>query len=56
MLVWIMSVSGLHFCAAGENEENGIIGHGETILLIRKEIMPGITLAAAGTGRRLRFE
>ena len=43
-------------CAAGENEENGIIGHGETILLIRKEIMPGITLAAAGTGRRLRFE
>ena len=44
------------FCAAGENEENGIIGHGETILLIRKEIMPGITLAAAGTGRRLRFE
>lgn len=26
------------------------------VLLIRKEIMPGITLAAAGTGRRLRFE
>ena len=25
-------------------------------LLIRKEIMPGITLAAASTGRRLRFE
>lgn len=28
----------------------------EAVLLIRKEIMPGITLAAAGTGRRLRFE
>ncbi len=43
-------------CAAGEKEENGIAGHGEAILLIKKEIMPGITLAAAGTGRRLRFE
>lgn len=49
-------MSGLHFVRPGEKEENGIIGHGETILLIRKEIMPGITLAAAGTGRRLRFE
>ena len=56
MLVWIMSVNGLHFVQPGKNQENGIIGHGETILLIRKEIMPGITLAAAGTGRRLRFE
>ena len=37
-------------CAASEE------GTSASFLLIRKEIAPGITLAAAGTGRRLNFE
>ena len=51
-------------CAAGDmiHEEKRELGQNrlsqpcKAELLVKKEIMPGITLAAAGAGRRLKFE
>ena len=41
---------------SGEAGQKDLIQSGKAELLVRKEIMPGITLAAAGVGRRLKFE